>query len=215
MSELTENIRQELIDKETRYIYDDDLLNSYIATQIKVLREQRGWTQQRLAEEAGMKQARISVLEDVNYSSWTANVLRRLAKAFDLRLTIKFEEFNTFFKDFEGVKREQLEKRSFEDDPVFKDSSDEGGAAEQGVKPAFAQKPLPLPYPLRVIEGRGNLTPIQPLFKFMHEVPSQSAPLAESLYGKKARAQQSERAEVAEAKDRHLTLAMAVGGIKR
>lgn len=123
MSELTENIRQELKDKETRYIYDDDLLNTYIATQIKVLREQRGWTQQRLAEEAEMKQARISVLEDVNYSSWTANVLRRLAKAFDLRLTIKFEEFNTYFKDFEGIKREQLEKRSFEDDPTFQGES--------------------------------------------------------------------------------------------
>lgn len=122
MSELTETIRQELKDKETRYIYDDDLLNTYIATQIKTLREQRGWTQQRLAEEAGMKQTRISVLEDVNYSSWTAKVLRRLAQAFDLRLTIKFEEFNSFFKDFEGVKPELLARRSFNDDPAFKDT---------------------------------------------------------------------------------------------
>lgn len=123
MSELTENIRQELKDKETRFIYDDDLLNTYIATQIRTLREKKGWTQQKLAEEAGMKQERISVLEDVNYSSWTAKVLRRLARAFDLRLTIKFEEFNTFFKDFEGVKPELLQKRSFEDDPAFKDDS--------------------------------------------------------------------------------------------
>jgi transcriptional regulator with XRE-family HTH domain len=132
MSELTENIREELKDKETRFIYDDDLLNTYIATQIRTLREQRDWTQQRLAEEAGMKQERISVLEDVNYSSWTAKVLRRLAEAFDLRLTIKFEEFNTYFKDFEGVKPELLERRSFKDDPAFKDEPEREQAAAAG-----------------------------------------------------------------------------------
>lgn len=141
MSELTENIRQELKDRETRVIYDDDLLNSYIATQIRTLREQRGWTQQKLAEEAGMKQERISVLEDVNYSSWTAKVLRRLAQAFDLRLTIKFEEFNTFFKDFEGVKPELLKRRSFEDDPAFKDEQAEITKPEAAFAAANAVTP--------------------------------------------------------------------------
>lgn len=135
MSELTDAIREELKDRETRFIYDEDLLNTYVATQIKVLREQRGWTQQKLAEEANMKQERISVLEDVNYSSWTANVLKRLAKAFDLRLTIKFEEFNTYLKDFQGIKRESLEKLSFEDDPAFKDDPVEAPTRKQESAP--------------------------------------------------------------------------------
>src|SRR5205085_2939819 len=195
MSELTENIRRELKDKETRFIYDDDLLNSYIATQIRALREQRGWTQQKLAEEAGMKQERISVLEDVNYSSWTAKVLRRLAQAFDLRLTIKFEEFNTFFKDFEGIKPELLQKRSFEDDPAFKDDSEETEATKADVEPAPAHARLLPSYPLRVIEGKGNHTPIQPMFRVMHEVASQSAPPAESSFGKQARPQHVEQGE--------------------
>lgn len=101
MSELTDNFREEFKDKETRDIYADDLLNTYIATQIKVLREKHGWTQAALAEKAGMKQERISVLEDVNYEAWTANVLKRIAKAFDLRLSIKFESFGLLLSTLE------------------------------------------------------------------------------------------------------------------
>src|SRR5215467_11540519 len=102
MNELIESLRTEFHDEETRHIYAEDLLNSYIATQIKVLREKEGWTQSELAERAGMKQERISVLEDVNYSSWTASVLRRIAKAYDLRLSIKFESFGSYMDEFEN-----------------------------------------------------------------------------------------------------------------
>src|ERR1700730_9613642 len=119
MSDLTENFLTEFQDKETRHIYADDLLNTYLATQLKVLREEKGWTQERLAEEVGMKQERISVLEDVNYEAWTAKTLRRLAHAFDLRLSIKFETFGSFIRDFENLDRESLKRPSFEKDPVF------------------------------------------------------------------------------------------------
>lgn len=120
MSELIEAIREELKDEETRHIYADDLLNTYIATQIKVLREERGWTQEMLAQKAGMRQERISVLEDVNYQSWTASVLKRLARAFDVHLSIKFESFGTYLKDFANFNRKALERPSFADDPAFK-----------------------------------------------------------------------------------------------
>ncbi|MGI9107944.1 MAG: helix-turn-helix domain-containing protein [Pyrinomonadaceae bacterium] len=119
MSELTETLREEFKDKETRHVYCDEFLNSSIATQIKVLREQRKWTQRELAESAGMRQERISVLEDVNYSSWTINVLRRLAEAFDLTLTVKFESFGEKLFAIEDMSRETLEKPSFDEDPMF------------------------------------------------------------------------------------------------
>lgn len=122
MSELTENLRKEFQDHETRHIYAEDFLNTYIATQIKVLREQAGWTQSELAERAGMKQERISVLEDVNYSSWTATVLKRLAKAFEMRLSIKIESFGSFLDDFEHFSRESLLRPSFEYDPAFQET---------------------------------------------------------------------------------------------
>ena len=66
-----------------------------------------------------MKQERISVLEDVNYESWSVTTLKRLAKAFDLRLSIKFETFGSFLQEFETFNRETLKRASFEEDPAF------------------------------------------------------------------------------------------------
>ena len=121
MNELTEKLRQDFKDEETRHIYAEDFLNTYIATQIKVLREERGWTQSELASKAGMKQERISVLEDVNHSSWTASVLKRIARAFDMRLSIKIESFGSFLNEFENFNRDALVRPPFEEDPAFKE----------------------------------------------------------------------------------------------
>jgi transcriptional regulator with XRE-family HTH domain len=119
MNELSKNWIKEFQDKETRHIYAENFLNTYIATQLKVLREDREWTQQQLAEETGMKQERISVLEDVNYESWTINTLKRFARAFDLRLSIKFESFGSLLSDYDGFSREALKRPSFDEDSSF------------------------------------------------------------------------------------------------
>jgi hypothetical protein len=71
-----------------------------------------------------MKQPRIPVLEDVNYSSWSISTLRRFAQAFDLRLRVSFEEFGTLINDYETLEQKSLERRSFDEDPVFKESSE-------------------------------------------------------------------------------------------
>jgi len=120
LNEITSSYLEEFQDEEARHIYVDEFLNTKIATQIKVLREQRGWTQGELAKRAGMKQERICLLEDVNYSAWTLSVLRRLAQAFDLRITLTFEDFGSFLEEFAGFNRESLERISFSGDPVFK-----------------------------------------------------------------------------------------------
>lgn len=127
MSELRDNLRSEFYDREYRHIYADESLNTYIATQIKVIREQRGLTQKQLAEETGMAQPRIAVLEDVNYSSWSINTLRRLAQAFDVRLSVKFESFSSLIQELDGFSRASLERDSFEDDLWFQKKSVESG----------------------------------------------------------------------------------------
>lgn len=100
-------------DKQYRHAYVDDFLNASIATQIKVLREQRGWSQKELADRADMLQPRISILEDINYSSWSIKILRKIAEAFDLTLCVSFESFGKRVKDIEGFSRKALEKTSF------------------------------------------------------------------------------------------------------
>lgn len=113
-------------DKDYRQAYFDEFLNSYIATQIKVLREQRTWTQEQLGKLANMKQSQVSRLENVNYSGWSIKTLQTLAEAFDLTLCVSFESFSKRLGDFDRFSRENLEKVSFDDDSAFKEENLEG-----------------------------------------------------------------------------------------
>ncbi len=125
MSELSSSLRAELIrtkdDKEYRHAYADENLNATIATQIKVLREQRELTQEVLARTAGMKQSMISRYENVNYSSWSINTLRKLAEAFDVFLDVRYRSFRELVETTERFSREALQVPAFMDDPFFKE----------------------------------------------------------------------------------------------
>ena len=70
--------------------YAESFLNSYIATQIKVIREQREMTQAELGRRMGL-QAGVSGMRTSNYSSWSIKTLIRLARAFHVRLKVSFE----------------------------------------------------------------------------------------------------------------------------
>ena len=111
-----DRLRKSFADREYADAYARSALNAYIATQIKVIREQRGWTQGKLADEAGMKQPRIAVMEDVDYSSWSITTLWRLAQAFHLRLKVSFEEFGTLPYEIETFDRKSLERLPLEKD---------------------------------------------------------------------------------------------------
>lgn len=69
-------------------------ISNTVASQILMLREAKGWTQKQLAEKCGMRQSRISTLENPNYENFEASTLTRLASAFDVALTIRFIPFS-------------------------------------------------------------------------------------------------------------------------
>jgi transcriptional regulator with XRE-family HTH domain len=119
MSELIETLRPEFQDREYRHAYAEECLNAMIASQIKVLREQREMTQKQLGSATGMGQPRIPLIEDASYENWTVNTLKRLAKAFDVALSVKFETFSQFVTDFESMSRESLQRSSFPNDKQF------------------------------------------------------------------------------------------------
>jgi transcriptional regulator with XRE-family HTH domain len=60
-----------------------------LATQIRVLRKQRKLSQSQLARITGMKQARISLLENGSYSQWSLATLRAFAEALDVGLDVR------------------------------------------------------------------------------------------------------------------------------
>ena len=60
-------------------------VSNTIAAQIATMRESRGWTQTMLANKAGMRQSRISVLEDPNFENVEVATLRRIVRISDRR----------------------------------------------------------------------------------------------------------------------------------
>lgn len=90
MSEFVESLVEQFADKEYAHAYLEEHGNMLLAAQIRALREMRGLKQAELAELAGMKQERISALENVEYDAWTVKTLRKLAEAFDTGLQVSF-----------------------------------------------------------------------------------------------------------------------------
>ena len=117
MSVISDSLRSELRDAEYSEGYAESFLNSYVATQIKVIREQRQMTQSDLAREMGTTQTAISRIENVNYSSWNVSTLKKLARAFHIRLKVSFETFGTLPYEVEDFNREFLQRARREDDP--------------------------------------------------------------------------------------------------
>lgn len=81
---------EKLRNKGYRDAFVEAHINVSIAAQIQTIRAAQGMTQKELAEKAGMKPARISVLEDPNYNMHSISTLRRLAAALDMGLLVKF-----------------------------------------------------------------------------------------------------------------------------
>jgi len=104
---------------EARHIYAEELTNAVISEQMLRLREDRKLTQEDLAKLIGTRQSAISRLQARDYSSWRVDTLRKIAKAFDVRLRISFAEFGTVIDDIYNFNEEMLLPRKFADDPAF------------------------------------------------------------------------------------------------
>jgi transcriptional regulator with XRE-family HTH domain len=118
--------------REYREAFAEEFLNAWIATQIKTLREERQWTQERLATEAGMRQPRISALESIDYSSWSVNILRRLARAFDVDLAVEFRSYGERLLDYDRFEGRLLQEPAFPDDKLFQ-SAIRGGREDDST----------------------------------------------------------------------------------
>jgi ribosome-binding protein aMBF1 (putative translation factor) len=123
VNELLDQLKQDFQNKEARYVYAESVGNAYVSEQIKRLREDRGFSQEDLAALIGTKQSGVSRLQSRYYSAWKVETLRKLAKAFGVRLRISFEEFGTITEDVAGFTEGKLVPRKFADDPIFNPSA--------------------------------------------------------------------------------------------
>jgi transcriptional regulator with XRE-family HTH domain len=119
MNDTLEALREELKDPEYSEGYAESFLDSYIATQIKVLREQSQLSQQDLATLLGTGQGVVSRIENVNYSKWNVSTLKKLARAFRVRLKVSFETYGSLIGEVQAFSREALQRTPRESDPVL------------------------------------------------------------------------------------------------
>ncbi len=109
--------------KERRDAFVSAYVDEIIPFQIRALREQsdRKWTQQELAEKAGMKQERISTLENPNYGSYSLRILKQIASAFDVALMVRFIPFSELAEWKLHLSSASLEVPSCDQEDYFKD----------------------------------------------------------------------------------------------
>lgn len=120
-----EKLCEELKDKEYRDAFVEESISIGIPFQIKALRKQRNLNQIDLEKLSGMKQARISLLENHGYSEFTLKTLKKFASAFDVGLIVRFVPISEMVEWELNLSPESLEALSYKDEPYFKEKPEE------------------------------------------------------------------------------------------
>lgn len=115
---MDENLRQRLRDRDYRAEFADGMLDDALALQIRTIRESRGLSQKQLGELTGMKQGAISRIERADYGAWSVATLKRIARALDLPLSVRFQSWSEFSSAIAHVTPECLTPPSFADDSL-------------------------------------------------------------------------------------------------
>jgi transcriptional regulator with XRE-family HTH domain len=145
--DLRERLLAEFQDQDFRHAYLEDFLNSVVSTQIRTLREKAGWSQAELADLIATTQSAISRNESPDYSRWNIATLRKLARAFDRALIVKFAGFGEALGDIERFRLDRLIPPSFDEDPVFHGGAVSAAVAGESSRAATTR-----------IRARGNVT---------------------------------------------------------
>lgn len=135
-------IWRKLRNKEYRGSFVASQISNTIAAQIFSLREERGWKQAEVAAKAGMKQSRISDLEDPNYENYETKTLVKLAAAFDVGLVIRFVPFSELAKWSATLSPKDFLPTEFLKDGIVPEIEDEAALA----KPQSNINYIPLTY---------------------------------------------------------------------
>jgi transcriptional regulator with XRE-family HTH domain len=120
MSSTVQKLWKRMRNKEYRDSFVASYVSNTIAAQIFMMRtrEDRKWTQTILAEKAGMKQSRISAIEDPDFENVEIATLRRLASAFDVGLSVRFVPFSEIAVQAGDVKTSDLCVMDFDRDTL-------------------------------------------------------------------------------------------------
>src|SRR5260221_649943 len=109
----TDRLIAKLKNREYRDAYVAEGVKTWVARQIRSLREQRGLSQDDLGEKCGKPQSAISRLEDPDYGQMSLQTLLELASAFDVALSVKFVDYPTFIRETKDISTANMQVPSF------------------------------------------------------------------------------------------------------
>jgi transcriptional regulator with XRE-family HTH domain len=113
---LTKRFFEKLARKGYRDAYVSENIAMLLSHQIRALREQRGWSQRKFAEELGSHASVVNRYEDPEYGKLTVKTLLDIAKAFDVGLIIRFVSFPRLIAQTRDVSPEALQVESFNEE---------------------------------------------------------------------------------------------------
>jgi transcriptional regulator with XRE-family HTH domain len=100
--------------------YREAFIGSQVFTtipyQVRALRKQNRLDQNALAAKTGMKQSRISAIENPSGNGLTLDTLIRLAAAFDVGLMVRFVPFSELLKKSDDFEPDSFTVTSFSDE---------------------------------------------------------------------------------------------------
>jgi transcriptional regulator with XRE-family HTH domain len=115
-------IGQKLFDKLRKRAYRRSYVGEHvrrgIAYQIRTLREQRDWSQAKLAKAIGKPQSVVSRLEDPSYGKVTVQTLLEVADVYDVALQVRFVPFSSFLRATRDLSTASMKVPSFEAEMV-------------------------------------------------------------------------------------------------
>jgi transcriptional regulator with XRE-family HTH domain len=103
------------------------------------MREGRGWSQGKLAEEVGMAQPRISLLEG-GYEKYSLTTLKRIASTFDVAVVVRFVPFSELVDWVANLSEGRLAPVEFANDNLLEEDDEADGDMAAAYAPADAKR---------------------------------------------------------------------------
>ena len=105
-----------LNNRKAREAYVEAELINGLAHQIRIIRQQRGWTQKELASKLDTTRSTISRLEDPSYGRYTIRTLLALGRVFDVAFFVRYMPFSKFMPSTWDTRPDNFEALAYEDE---------------------------------------------------------------------------------------------------
>lgn len=112
-------ILNSLDSKEYREALAIEHVNTTLAIQIRMMRENHQWKQSDLAACLGKHQETVSQWENPDYGRHSMTTLKALAAAFDVALLVKFIPFSELVQDMVSLSETRLSPPSFGEEQYY------------------------------------------------------------------------------------------------